>query len=143
MDTWKVIAEAAKIQSYAPVLDLSESKSLSDESDGLPPHICYHRQCYQIFASKNLLKRIKKKSEDQRSDEKKNQEELKSLTDHSQSYLTDTVTVSSSSISACSSAGSSILPDICNICDKKTKYIKTLRGETNIENIGKVCKLKK
>ena len=32
---------------------------------------------------KNLIKRIKKKSEDQRSYEKKNQEELKLLIDHS------------------------------------------------------------
>ena len=124
MNTWKIIVEAAKKRSYAPVLELSESKSLSNESDGLPPDICYHRQCYQIFVMKNLLKRIKKKSEDQRPDEKKNQEKLKSLIDHSQSYLTDTVTVSSSSISACSSAGSSILPNIYIICDKKTKYIK-------------------
>ena len=45
MDTWKVIVEAAKIQSYAPVPELSESKSLSNESDGLPPDICYHRPC--------------------------------------------------------------------------------------------------
>ena len=73
MDTWKVKVEAAKIRSYATVLQLSESKS-----------------CYQIFTMKNLLKRIKKKSEDQRADEKENQEELKSLVDRSQSYLTDT-----------------------------------------------------
>ena len=78
MDTWKVIVEAAKIRSYAPVLELSESKSLSNESDGLPPDIYYHRQYYQIFTMKNLLKRIKKKSEDHRADETKNQEELKS-----------------------------------------------------------------
>ena len=77
MDTWKVIVEAAKKQSYAPVLELPESKSSSNESDGLPPDICYHRQCYQIFATKNLLKRIKKKSEDPTADEKTNQEELK------------------------------------------------------------------
>ena len=147
MDTWKVIVEAAKIRSYAPVLELSESKSLSNESDGLPPDIYYHRQCYQIFTMKNLLKRIKKKSEDQRADEKKNQEELKSLIDRLQSYPTDTVMLrSSSSISMYSSAGSSILPDICIICDKKNKYVKKkqehlrLCGETNTVNIGKVCK---
>ena len=97
---------------------------------------------------KNLLKRIKKKSEDHRADETKNQEELKSLIDRSQSYLADTVMLrSSSSISTCSSAGSSILPDICIICDKKSQIFqeeartfKTIRGETNTENIGKVCK---
>ena len=123
MDTWKVIVEAAKTRSYPSVLELSESKSLSNESDGLPPDICYHRQCYQIFTMKNLLKRNKKKSEDQRADEKKNQEELKSLIDRLQSYPTDTVMLrSSSSISTYSSAGSSILPDICIICDKKNKY---------------------
>ena len=122
MDTWKVIVEAAKKQSYAPVLELPESKSSSNESDGLPPDICYHRQCYQIFATKNLLKRIKKKSEDPTADEKTNQEELRSLIDHSQSYLTGTVMLRSSS--TCSSAGSSILPDICIICDKKNKYVK-------------------
>ena len=123
MNTWKIIVEAAKKRSYAPVLELSESKSLSNESDGLPPDICYHRQYYQIFTMKNLLKRIKKKSEDQRADEKKNQEELKSLIDRLQSYPTDTVMLrSSSSISTYSSAGSSILSDICIICDKKNKY---------------------
>ena len=74
---------------------------------------------------KNLLKRIKKKSEDQRDDKKKNREELNSLTDLSQSYLTDTFMLrSSSSISTCSSAGSPILSDICIICDKKNKYVK-------------------
>ena len=74
---------------------------------------------------KNLLKRIKKKSEDQRADEKKNQEELKSLIDRLQSYPTDTVMLrSSSSISKYSSAGSSILSDICIICDKKNKNVK-------------------
>ena len=124
MDTWKVIVEAAKIRSYAPVLELSESKSLSNESDGLPPDICYHRQYYQIFAMKNLLKRIKTKSERLRANEKKNQEELKSLIDCLQSYLTDTVMLRSSSlISTCSSAGSSIILDICIICDKKNKYV--------------------
>ena len=46
IDNWKIIVEAANIRSYAPVLELSESKSLSNESDGLPPDICYHRQCY-------------------------------------------------------------------------------------------------
>ena len=81
MDSWRVIVEAAKIRAYAPVLELSESKSLSNESYCLPPDICYHRQCYQIFTMKNLLRRIKKKSEDQRADEKKNQEELKSFID--------------------------------------------------------------
>ena len=45
---------------------------------------------------KNLLKRIKKKSEGQRAGEKKNQEELKLLMDRSQSYLTDTVMLQSS-----------------------------------------------
>ena len=122
MDTWKVIVEATKKQSYAPVLELPESKSSSNESDGLPPDICYHRQCYQIFTMKNLLKRIKKKSEDQTADENTNQEELRSLIDHSQSYLTGTVMLRSSS--SCSSVGSSILPDICVICDKKNKYVK-------------------
>ena len=113
------------LNTYAPVLELSESKSLSNESDGLPPGICYHRLCYQIFTMKNLLKRIKKKSEGQRAGEKKNQEELKLLMDRSQSYLTDTVMLQSSSwISTCSSAGPSILPDICIICDKKNKYVK-------------------
>ena len=126
MDTWKVIVEAAKIRSYAPVLELSESKSLSNESDGLPPDICYHRQYYQIFAMKNLLKRIKTKSECLRANEKKNQEELKSLIDCLQSYLTDTVMLRSSLlISTCSSAGSSIILDICIICDKKNKYVQT------------------
>ena len=125
MDTWKVIVEAGKIRSYAPALKLSESKSLPNESNGLPPDICYHRQCYQIFTMKNLLKRIKKKSQDQTADEKKDQEELKSLIDRLQSYLTDTVMLrNSSAISTCSSAGSSILPDICIICDKKNKYVK-------------------
>ena len=84
------------LNTYAPVLELSESKSLSNESDGLPPGICYHRLCYQIFTMKNLLKRIKKKSEGQRAGEKKNQEELKLLMDRSQSYLTDTVMLQSS-----------------------------------------------
>ena len=122
MDTWKVIVEAAKKQSYAPVLELPESKSSSNESDGLPPDICYHRQCYQIFTMKNLLKRIKKKSEDLTADEKTNQEELRSLIDHSQSYLTGTVMLRSSS--TCSSVGSSILSDISIFCDKKNKYVK-------------------
>ena len=122
MDTWKVIVEAAKKQSYAPVLELPESKSSSNESDGLPPDICYHRQCYQIFTMKNLLKRIKKKSEDLTADEKTNQEELRSLIDHSQSYLTGTVMLRSSS--RCSSVGSSILSDISIFCDKKNKYVK-------------------
>ena len=146
MDTWKVTVETAKIRSYAPVLELSKSKSLSNESGGLSPDICFHRQCYQIFTMKNLLKRIQKKSEDQRTDEKKNQKELKSLIDHSQSHLTDTVVLrSSSSISTCSFTVSSTLPDICIICDKKNKYVKkkqekAMRGETNKENIGKVCK---
>ena len=45
---------------------------------------------------KKLLKRIKKKSEDQRADEKKNQVELKSLIDHSQSYRIDTIMLQSS-----------------------------------------------
>ena len=73
---------------------------------------------------KNLLKCIKNKSENQKADGKKNQEELKLLIDCSESYLTDTVMLrSSSSISTCSSAGSSILPDICIICDKKTPNI--------------------
>ena len=113
------------LNSYAPALELSELKSLSNESDVLPPVICYHRLCYQIFTMKNLLKRIKKKSEGQRAGEKKNQEELKLLMDRSQSYLTDTVMLQSSSwISTCSSAGPSILPDICIICDKKNKYVK-------------------
>ena len=72
-----------------------------------------------------MLKRTENNSEDQRADEKKNQEELKLLIDCSQSYLTDNVMLwSSSSISACLSAGSSILPDICIICDKKSKYVK-------------------
>ena len=84
------------LNSYAPVLELSELKSLSNESDVLPPVICYHRLCYQIFTMKNLLKRIKKKSEGQRAGEKKNQEELKLLMDRSQSYLTDTVMLQSS-----------------------------------------------
>ena len=39
MDTWKVIVEAGKIRSYAPALKLSESKSLPNESNGLPPDI--------------------------------------------------------------------------------------------------------
>ena len=74
---------------------------------------------------KNLIKRIKKKSEDQRSYEKKNQEELKLLIDRSQSCLTDTVMLRSSSLtSTYSSAGFSILPDICIICDKKNKLVK-------------------
>ena len=74
---------------------------------------------------KNLLKRIKKKSEDQRADGKKNQQELKSLIDHSKSYLPDIVMLwGSSLISTCSSSDSSILPDICVICDKKNKYVK-------------------
>ena len=125
MDTWKVIVEAAKIRPYAPVPELLESKSLSNESDGLPADTCYHRQCYQIFTMKNLLKRIKKKSEDQRDDKKKNQEELKSFIDCSESYFTDTVMLrSSSSISKCSSAGSFAFPDICIICDRKNKYVK-------------------
>ena len=85
------------LNSYAPVLELSELKSLSNESDVLPPVICYHRLCYQIFTMKNLLKRIKKKSEGQRAGEKQNQEELKLLIDRSQSYLTDTVMLRSSS----------------------------------------------
>ena len=72
-----------------------------------------------------MLKRTKNNSEDQRADEKKNQEELKLLIDCSQSYVTDNVMLwSSSSVSACLSAGSSILPDICIICDKKSKYVK-------------------
>ena len=74
---------------------------------------------------KNLLKHIKKKSEDQRADGKKNQQELKSLIDHSKSYLPDIVMLwGSSLISTCSSSDSSILPDICVICDKKNKYVK-------------------
>ena len=73
---------------------------------------------------KNLLKCIKNKSENQKADGKKNQEELKLLIDCSESYLTDTVMLrSSSSISTCSSAGSSILPDICIICDKKNPNV--------------------
>ena len=42
MDTCKVIVEADKIRSYAPVQELSESKSLSNESDGLPPDAFYY-----------------------------------------------------------------------------------------------------
>ena len=131
MDTWKVKVEAAKIRSYATVLQLSESKS-----------------CYQIFTMKNLLKRIKKKSEDQRADEKENQEELKSLIDRSQSYLTDTdmLRFIGFKVVICwfyyTSRYLHHLWQEKQICQEKARTFKTMRGETNTENIGKVCKWK-
>ena len=50
--------KAAKIRSYAPVLNLVIS-----ELNGSPVGVKYHRKCYQIFAHKLHLKRLSKKSE--------------------------------------------------------------------------------
>ena len=126
MDTWRVIVEAAKIRSYEPVLELPEAKFDGiGETDKLPRQLHYHRDCYQRFTMKTLLNRIKQKFQAKRTDEKRKQEELESLIDSSQTYVTsNTVTLRSSSSITSNSAGSPILPNICIICDKKNRYVK-------------------
>ena len=56
--TWEVMLKAAKIRSYAPVLNLVIS-----ELNGYPVGVKYHRKCYQSFTHKLHLKRLSKKSE--------------------------------------------------------------------------------
>ena len=129
METWKVIVNAAEIRSYEPVLELSKVNI-----DGLPLELYYHRECYQYFTMKSLLKRIKEKKEVQKVQEAKNLKDLNSLIDQTQSYVTsETVllrrssSASNSLASNSSTTGSSILPDTCIICNTKVKYYKRER----------------
>ena len=87
------------------------------------PSIQYHRECYQKFTLKSLLKRIKEKSKQQKIDEDMKQKHLEVLIDQA-TFDENNKPATQSSSSSSVTLQSPILLEKCIFCDKMTKYKK-------------------
>ena len=93
------------MRNYEPILRIINTTEV-------PAGVQYHEQCYQKFAIKSLLKRVKKRSE-------KNMESLPEIIQKSDSFENgeNKPKRSSSNLS-----NSILLPNLCIFCDKEIRY---------------------
>ena len=126
LSTWEVMLKAAKIRSYAPILNLVIS-----ELNGYPVAVKYHLKCYQSFTHNLHLERLLKKSEQIQLQDKRNNDKLRAKLEETEMYIispeTTTWYSSSSSKENLPSGSCHLLTNKCIFCDKEVNYVKRKR----------------